>query len=250
MATSIESSASRARGDGVAELVRREIVRGTFPPGFHLRESELANVLDVSRGPVREALARLEHEGLVVRRRHRGAVVVRLSRRDLDEVYDLRLMLDTLALKRADANATASDCAGMESALQNLATARSNDASVQIAAEVDLSFHDLIYEATRHGRLQRFWHELRTQVYIFLLSRKYVGTPEFQEVMVLGHQALLDAILSRNEAEAERVAGAHWRDPLRSVRSVRESYCPVSGKEDNRSDGTGETPAYAGADHQ
>jgi hypothetical protein len=41
-----------------------------------------------------------------------------------------------------------------------------------------------------------------------------------------------------------------WRDPLRSVRSLRESYCPVSGEEDNRSDGTCETPAYAGADHQ
>src|SRR5947207_7179212 len=72
---------------------REAILRGDFAPGERLREVEIAARHDVSRGPVREALLQLEQEGLVILRRNRGAVVARMSRADLEEVYSLRLAL-------------------------------------------------------------------------------------------------------------------------------------------------------------
>src|SRR5262245_56805154 len=86
----------RSLADDVVDRLRDAIFRGRFKPGEPLREEQLAAMLDVSRGPVREALVQLEREGLVLVRRHRGATVARLSRGDLEDVYSLRLALERL----------------------------------------------------------------------------------------------------------------------------------------------------------
>src|SRR5437773_3057464 len=96
----------RSLADDVADRLRDAIFQGSFKPGEPLREEQLAAMLDVSRGPVREALVQLEREGLVLVRRHRGATVARLSRGDLEEVYSLRLALERLAMQRAVRYAT------------------------------------------------------------------------------------------------------------------------------------------------
>src|SRR5262245_51294874 len=82
---------SPSLAETAANALRESIAQGTFAPGQHLREAELAEALQVSRGPVREALVQLEREGLVVLRRHRGAEVAQLSLTDIEEVYTLRL---------------------------------------------------------------------------------------------------------------------------------------------------------------
>src|SRR6266571_1852144 len=84
----------RNLADAVTERMRDAILNGSFKPGQPLREEQLASMLDLSRGPVREALIRLEREGLVQVRRHRGAIVAQLSRTDVEEVYGLRLALE------------------------------------------------------------------------------------------------------------------------------------------------------------
>src|SRR5215207_11434 len=80
----------RGLADEVADRIREAIFDGAFPPGAPLREVELAANLDVSRGPVREALVKLEREGLVQLRWHRGASVTTLSGADAEELYTLR----------------------------------------------------------------------------------------------------------------------------------------------------------------
>ncbi|MEA2513887.1 MAG: hypothetical protein QOJ59_3374, partial [Thermomicrobiales bacterium] len=92
---------SRSLAVDIAERLRSAILDGHFGPGERLREEALARSMGVSRGPVREALARLEREGLLVIRRNRGAVVAQLSREDLDEVYTLRVAIERLAIQRA-----------------------------------------------------------------------------------------------------------------------------------------------------
>src|SRR3712207_4131206 len=104
----------RSLSEDVADRLRDAIFRGSYKPGEPLREEQLAAMLDVSRGPVREALVQLEREGLVIVRRHRGATVARLSRADLEEVYSLRLALERLAMQRAVHNATERDFATLE----------------------------------------------------------------------------------------------------------------------------------------
>ena len=90
-----------ALGDLVTNLLRDMITSGRFLPGEHLKENELAAALNVSRGPIREALAQLEAEGHVELRRHRGAFVSTLTRTDVEEVHSLRSAIEQLAAERA-----------------------------------------------------------------------------------------------------------------------------------------------------
>src|SRR6202048_2636796 len=101
----------------IRSRLREAILKGDFAPGEHVREVEIAARYEVSRGPVREALAQLEQEGLVLLRRNRGAVVARLSRADLEEVYSLRLALERLAVARAAQYGTEADFGVMDGVL-------------------------------------------------------------------------------------------------------------------------------------
>ena len=200
----------RSLADDVVDRLRDAIFHGSFKPGEALREEQLAAMLDVSRGPVREALVQLEREGLVLVRRHRGATVARLSRNDLEDVYTLRLALERLAIQRAARYATDQDFAAMEAVLTAFDVALSHGPSEKDVAELDVRFHDLIYLAARHQRLYDCWANLKSQIYIFLLSRNVVD-PDFREITVKSHAALLEAIRMRDEARATTEIEDHLR---------------------------------------
>ena len=200
----------RSLADDVVERLRDAIFHGSFKPGEALREEQLAAMLDVSRGPVREALVQLEREGLVIVRRHRGATVARLSRSDLEDVYSLRLALERLAIQRATRYATDEDFAAMEAVLAAFDVALSRGPSEKEVAELDVRFHDLIYQAAHHQRLYDCWANLKSQIYIFLLSRNVVD-PDFREITVKSHAALLEAIRMRDEARATIEIEDHLR---------------------------------------
>jgi DNA-binding GntR family transcriptional regulator len=200
----------RSLADDVVDRLRDAIFHGSFKPGEALREEQLAAMLDVSRGPVREALVQLEREGLVLVRRHRGASVARLSRTDLEDVYSLRLALERLAMQRAVRYVTDEDFLAMEAVLTAFDTALDHAPSVKEVAELDVRFHDLIYRAARHQRLYDCWANLKSQIYIFLLSRN-VADPDFREITVRAHADLLDTLRTRDEARAIAAIEEHLR---------------------------------------
>ena len=206
----LSPTVKRSLADDVVDRLRDAIFHGSFKPGEALREEQLAAMLDVSRGPVREALVQLEREGLVLVRRHRGATVARLSRSDLEDVYTLRLALERLAIQRAARYATDQDFAAMEAVLTAFDVALSRGPSEKEVAELDVRFHDLIYQAARHQRLYDCWANLKSQIYIFLLSRNVVD-PDFREITVKSHAALLEAIRMRDEARATTEIEDHLR---------------------------------------
>jgi DNA-binding GntR family transcriptional regulator len=194
--------------DTVTERLRRTIVEGRFSPGDRLREEQLAEALDVSRGPIRDALRELEREGLVVRRRNRGAIVASLSREDVEEVYSLRAAIEPLVCEWAARHASERDWAEMQAVIDGYSDLAAT-ANPHEAADADLRFHDVIYRAAGHSRVQRLWQDLRPQVYIFLLARKYVGTHEFRDVMISKHSAILEAIRARDPGRARQTAVDH-----------------------------------------
>ena len=114
---------ARRRGlaDEVADQIREAIFAGVYPPGAQLREVELAAALEVSRGPVREALLRLEGEGLVRNEWHRGAIVVRLSARDAVELNSLRGALERLAVEQVVEHASQQDLDALEKIVEQVA---------------------------------------------------------------------------------------------------------------------------------
>jgi DNA-binding GntR family transcriptional regulator len=209
-------AATKALADTVAERLRDTIFSGQLAPGYRLREEQLAVALDVSRGPIRDALLQLEREGLVVRRRNRGAVVASLSRPDLDEVFSLRLAIEPVVCTWAARNSGEDDWAEMQERIGAFAQLDTST-TVHEAAETDLQFHDVVYRASGHRRVLRLWQDLRPQVYIFMLARTYVQEPDFAGIMTRSHGRLLDAIRRRDEELVQRVAVEHVETSYRRV---------------------------------
>src|SRR2546425_5116939 len=133
MTASAEIVPARRRGlaEEVADRIREAIFTGAYPPGAALREVELSQALQVSRGPVREALSRLEREGLVRSEWHRGTTVTALSPQDIAELNSLRGALEHLAVEQVIANATDAELAAIEAAADMMARAADTHAMVR-----------------------------------------------------------------------------------------------------------------------
>ena len=203
--------ARRTLSDEVVERIRSAILTGELEPGEQLSEGTLADLLGVSRGPIREAVKRLEREGLVIVGTNRRAFVARLSREDFEEVYMLRDVLERVAIETACQRASEEDLAAMAAIIGAMAERiDAGGISEQDAARLDTEFHDVIFECTGMERLIAFWRILRPQVHVFLLSRN-VADPDFRGSAVAGHQLILDAIAARNASEAKQLLSDHLR---------------------------------------
>jgi DNA-binding GntR family transcriptional regulator len=194
--------------EDVVEKVRAAILGGQFAPGQHLREDELAERLQVSRGPVREALALLEREGLVRVAPHRGATVVQLTAEDLVDVYSLRTGLEVVATQLAVRRGQEEDWAQADAVLAELTVALKGKITEQDAARLDLEFHDVFYRAARSDRLYANWLAMRSEVYLFLLQRN-IASPDWRKNAVSGHAVILDAVRARDEQLAVEMINGH-----------------------------------------
>jgi DNA-binding GntR family transcriptional regulator len=214
-----ESSISRARRrvlmDDVVDAIREAILSGRLSAGERLIEDDLARMLDVSRGPIRQALFQLRQEGLVVHQTHRGATVATTSREDIAEIYSLRTALERLAVEHACARATAEDLAPLEAILLLFQTTPRENITRRKVAGYDIDFHDALFRAAHHRRLYRAWEGLRSQIMVFLLLRD--ALPEdYLDSWHRDHVNLLE-LVRRRDAEAARAAidahigGAHRR---------------------------------------
>ncbi len=198
----------------VVKVLREMISQGHFQPGQHLKETELATALNVSRGPIREALTQLESEGHVELRRHRGAFVSRLTRVDVEEVHSLRAAIERLAAERACVRMGPAEFAAMDAVLAEMDAADA-DVKPEEVVRLDLQFHDIIYAACDHQRVQRVWTSIRSQVSFFLHTRN-VAFPDFAAVGYPEHLQLRNALALADPAAArdavdEHLSGAYER---------------------------------------
>jgi DNA-binding GntR family transcriptional regulator len=193
--------------DKVADYLREAIFRGKIAPGEQLREVPLSQALGISRGPIRDAFSRLEREGLVTIPRNGRTLVARLTHEDFDEVYSLRLGLERVAMQYAIRNGTQADLDEMQRLVDVMVASVDKQVNEKDAADMDLEFHDMVYQASRHKRLQSVWADLRPQIYIFLLSRN-VANSDFRVSMVR-HQEIVDVIRAGDELKAMECIEKH-----------------------------------------
>jgi DNA-binding GntR family transcriptional regulator len=149
----------------VEAKLRAAIVDGRLPIGKPLRERQIADDLELSRAPVREALRSLEKEGLVVTVPHRGTYVATYTDRDVEEIYSLRATLESLAFVRATNRVTATELRSLDSLvgrMDRLATG----SNFQELIKTDLAFHRRICELADHGRLLETWEQLARQIMV------------------------------------------------------------------------------------
>lgn len=158
--------------DVVFRTLRQAILRGELKPGERLMEIRLANQLGVSRTPIREAIRMLELDGLVIMVPRKGAQVAQITEKDLNDVLEVRLGLEELAVKLACQRITESELQKLYQASrsfeQMLETTETDD--LQKLAQADVAFHDVIYQATNNERLIQLLNNLREQMYRYRIE--------------------------------------------------------------------------------
>ncbi|MEO6826184.1 MAG: GntR family transcriptional regulator [Microbacteriaceae bacterium] len=157
MATVYVPVRRKAYGEQVTEYLRDAIVQGELPVGMRLVEEHLAHQFGVSRGPIRDALRRLERESLI-ESRGTGNYVVGIAEADIDELYSLRQAVESLAAELAMDRTTPDGWAEMTSLVRDLEAAAETQDHTGFAA-ADIQFHSRIYTLSGHRRLADVWQQ-------------------------------------------------------------------------------------------
>ena len=194
----------------VEETLRRQIARGDRPIGSRLNEAEIAASLDVSRGPVREALQRLARDGLVVIEPHRGASVRSLNREELVELFAVRVALESEAAGIAAERISNEDVEVLTQMQNQTVTAVAIESDGAFPDVIDL--HEFIANVAANTRLaaavQQVNQELR------LVRSRSGASAHRAEGALIEHQAIVDALRMRDGVAARTVMRRHLEASL------------------------------------
>jgi DNA-binding GntR family transcriptional regulator len=205
--------------ESVAVRLRRAIVTGELAPDVHLNEPLLAQKFGVSRIPVREALVQLEHEGLVRSEPGRGSFVVGMTATDVQEFYDLRLLIEVQAGRLAATSATSDDLLILDEAMAAMRRTSTVGLSEPFA-EADVAFHRQIVIASRHRRLASTWRTLSGIAYTLLSVTDVFGLTRDVVEVIQTHQAILDALRTRDPDLVEAELRRHLTNGASTIRNV------------------------------
>ena len=192
--------------DVVFNTLRQAILTGELKPGERLMEIHLADRLGVSRTPIREAIRKLELEGLVVMIPRKGAQVARITEKNLKDVLEVRRALDMLAVRL--------DCSRMDDeykkqlreACDEFARVVKNNNTKDIT-EADVRFHDIINKATGNDRLIQLVNNLAEQMYRYRLE--YIKDAAYHNRLVAEHEEIYSAIMDGDEERAAKAVVLH-----------------------------------------
>lgn len=194
---------SRVLSEHVAGQLREAIIKEQLKPGQRVVEREIAEAMQTSRGPVRDALLLLEKEGLVVRYPHRGTYVTELSLEDAEEIYTLRQAIEGLAVEYVLRRATPEELDDLEEQVKEMAAMVEEGYDLGGATELDLEFHRTLCRISGHRRLLEAWEALSAQTRVLLLTHRRRNPSDFHEKAVSWHRRLVDALRARDLAQAK-----------------------------------------------
>ncbi len=202
--------------DVVFRTLRQAILRGELKPGERLMEIRLANQLGVSRTPIREAIRMLELDGLVIMVPRKGAQVAQITEKDLNDVLEVRLGLEELAVKLACERITEEELRSLYQAsrsFEKLIETETDD--LQKLAQADVDFHDVIYQATNNERLIQLLNNLREQMYRYRIE--YLKDVKSRRSLVEEHDALYERVKKRDLAGAQKMIREHIERQQESI---------------------------------
>lgn len=192
--------------DVVFNTLREAILKGELKPGERLMELQLASKLGVSRTPIREAIRMLEQEGLAVTVPRKGAEVAKMTEKDMEDVLQIRKVLDELAVGLACDNIEESDLEKLHVALKNFEdSTRGHD--VKKIAQADVEFHDVIYQAANNPKLVNILNNLREQIYRYRVE--YLKNETIYPTLIQEHEEIFDCLKRKDRAEVIRVMSYH-----------------------------------------
>lgn len=202
----IEENAYLPLRDVVFQTLRQAILKGELQPGERLMEIKLAERLGVSRTPIREAIRKLELEGLVVMVPRKGAAVANITEKDTKNVLEVRRTLEMFAVEVACERITEEQMQQLEKAAKDFEASKGSMDLIRIA-ETDMKFHEIIYEATQNERLVQMLNNLRENMYRYRIE--YLKDPNYYDSLVGEHREILDAIAAGDKEHARMCMRAH-----------------------------------------
>jgi len=190
----------------VFKYIKSQIINGIYSPGETLLELKLADELGVSRTPIREAIRLLEVEGLVETTAKKGAVVLGISQKDVEDIYAIRELVEGLAARLAVERMNPLELRDLQKTFDLMEFyAQKND--VEELAELDNRFHQLIYEASGSKILNLTLSNLHQ--YIQLARLESLKMKNRLPCTIAEHQAILGAFLSKDPNSAETALTEH-----------------------------------------
>ncbi len=213
-----DSATGQISKEKIYQSLRADIIAHRLRPGQAIREDELADRLGVSRTPVREMLRRLEQEDLVRVVPNRGVFVAELTDKDIEEVLEIRLALETAAARSAATKLTPQHIKELKDIRKQLDTAVKLKDSV-LSFEADTRLHSLILQAAGNKRAHRIINNLMGQIHRirFISGHK----PGRIDTTVKEHKEIVQALLNGNSVAAEEAMKKH-------LDSTREILLPSS----------------------
>lgn len=224
MHPAMSSKAKSTRVDNAYERLKSEILKGDLPPGFQAPEPDIANRLGMSRTPVREALIRLEADGLVGLVPRRGAKVLPISRKDICEIYQILSALEALAARSAAASRGGEALDGVTDLLDRSDRALT-DGDIEAWAVLDDQFHRWVASISGNLRLEAEVAGFLDQVYrannvLLRLNKAPASNAD-------DHRRLVDTIRAGEEDAAAEIARVHRLTGLKRMKALLES-CGLS----------------------
>jgi DNA-binding GntR family transcriptional regulator len=208
----------KSLGEHVFESLKHSIIRGKISPGEWLVESHIAETLGISRTPVREAIHKLEREGLIERQPRGGFTVLGLDRDDIEETFGIRSVLEGYAARLAAVKHEAQELKDLENKIDEFQKALDRKKMNRLPA-INTEFHDLLYSLSKSPKLINMINALRDQIYryreMILKERKFATTSN------LDHKNMLKYIRKRDAEGAERLVRDHI---LRGQEMVLKEY--------------------------
>lgn len=200
--------------DVVFNTLRQAILRGELKPGERLMEIQLANKLGVSRTPIREAIRKLELEGLVLMIPRKGAEVAEITEKNMMDVLEVRKALEELAVQLACDRISEEQIIELKFAAKEFEKTLMTEDVTQIA-EADVNFHDIIFEATDNRRLITLLNNLREQMY--RLRVEYLKRPEWYPQLLSEHEEIIQSIEERHREKASEIVARHIDNQVNAV---------------------------------
>lgn len=200
--------------DVVFNTLRKAILTGELKPGERLMEIHLANQLGVSRTPIREAIRKLELEGLVVMIPRRGAEVAQITEKSLKDVLEVRRALDALCAELACDRITEEEKQKLKQACDTFEQA-TLACDVTTIAAADVALHDIIVEATGNQRLVQLVNNLSEQMYRYRFE--YIKDEQQHTTLVEEHRMIYESIIQKDKVKAAQAAMLHIDNQEKSI---------------------------------
>ena len=201
-------------GGQIFTRIRDDILSGNYTPGEELKEATLGKQLGVSRTPVREALRQLDLEGLVEIAPNRGAKVIGISRKDVEDIYHMRARLEGLAARKAAEQIKEEELAELEEVILLSEFHVKKPESKQMV-RLDGRFHEIMYRASGSRMLE---HVLTDFLHYVKMARSHsVKTEHRAQESVKEHKRILEAIRQRDGDLAEQLANEHIQHVIENL---------------------------------